>query len=129
MSIFRYNPKNSIIICHCEITGPKLSLALKMAVDTGATYTMISVEAAIAVGCDPFTVRRRIEMTTGSGVEYVPVIIIPEFKTLGVKMTNLEVVCHNLPVESPVEGLLGLNFLNHSKLLIDFSRHVIIPAL
>lgn len=128
MREFPFKPKESLIICHSEIIGPKMKLSIKMALDTGATYTMISVEAAIAVGCDPFQAKRRIEITTGSGVEYVPVVVIPEFKTFGVRIRNLEVICHNLPPQSPVEGLLGLNFLNQSKLLIDFGRHKITAA-
>jgi len=125
MAEFFFDPKHSIIICHGEVIGPKLELSVKMALDTGATYTIIPIEAAVAVGCDPSRSKKRIEITTGSGVEYVPLIIIPQFRAFGMRVKNLEVICHNLPTQSPIEGLLGLNFLNKSKLIIDFSRHII----
>ncbi len=125
MAEFKFNPKQSIIICHADIVGPKVELSLKMALDTGATYTMIPAEAAVAIGCDPLRSRRKIEITTGSSTEYVPVITVPKFRALGVEIKNMDVVCHDLPPQSPVEGLLGLNFLKKAKVIIDFSKNTI----
>jgi aspartyl protease family protein len=125
MPEFKLDPEQSIIICHAEIVGPRAELSLKMVLDTGATYTMIPIEAALSVGCNPLRSRRKIEITTGSGIEYVPLITVSKFKALGVEIKNMEVVCHNLPTQSPVEGLLGLNFLKKSKAIIDFSKNAI----
>ena len=125
MSKFKFGPEQSIIICHAEIASSKGELSLKMAVDTGATYTMIPTEVAIAIGCDPLRSRRKIEITTGSGIEYVPVVAVPKFRAFGIELKNMDVVCHNLPPQSPVEGLLGLNFLKKAKLIIDFSKNII----
>ena len=44
MPIFKFDPQKSVIFCHAEIAGKGIELSLKMAVDTGATYTMIPVE-------------------------------------------------------------------------------------
>ncbi len=96
-----------------------------MAVDTDATYTMIPIEAAVAIGRDPSCSRRRIEITMGSGIEYVSLITVPKFRAFGIEIKNMEVICHNLPTPSPVEGLLGLNFLKKAKLIIDFSQNTI----
>jgi len=125
MPEFKFEPKQSIIICHAEIVGQKVELSLKMALDTGATYTMIPVEAAVAIGCDPLRSRRKIEITTGSSTEYVPLITVPKFRALGVEIKNMDVVCHDLPPQSPVEGLLGLNFLKKANVIIDFSKNTI----
>jgi len=125
MPKFKFNPRESIIICHAEITNQKIELSLKMALDTGATYTMIPIEVAIAVGCDPLRSRRRIEIITGSSVEYVPLITVPKFRAFGVEIKDMEVICHNLPSQSPVEGLLGLNFLKKSRVVIDFYKNMI----
>ena len=122
---FKFDSKQSIIICHAEIASQKVELSLKMALDTGATYTMIPIEAAIAIGRNPLRSQCKIEITTGSSVEYVPVIIVPKFRAFGVEIKNMEVICHNLPHQSPVEGLLGLNFLKSAKAIIDFSKNII----
>ena len=41
------------------------------------------------------------------------------------EIKNMEVICHNLPLHSPVEGLLGLNFLKKVKVIIDLSDNII----
>ena len=76
MPEFKFGRKQSVIICHAEIVGSGVELSLKMAVDTGATYTMIPIEAAVAIGCDYLHPHHKIEITTGSSVEYVPLITI-----------------------------------------------------
>lgn len=125
MPEFKFDPRQTIILCHAEIANQGIELSLKMAVDTGATYTIVPTETAVAIGCDPLRTRRRIEITTGSSVEYVPLIIVPKFRAFGVEIKNMEVICHNLPAQSPVEGLLGLNFLKKARIIIDFSRSII----
>ncbi|MFH0924430.1 MAG: retropepsin-like aspartic protease [bacterium] len=125
MPKFTFNPNHSIIICHGQIVSPKIELSLKMAIDTGAIFTIIPVESAVAVGQDPFISKRRIEITMGSSIEYVFIITLPVFKALGIEIKDMEVVCHNLPSPSPVEGLLGLNFLKRAKAIINFSNNTI----
>lgn len=125
MPEFKFNPKQSIIICHAEIAGPKTELFLKMALDTGATYTMVPFEAAEAIGCSPSRSQRKIEITMGSGIEYVPIITVPKFRAFGIEIKNMEVICHNLPTPCPVEGLLGLNFFKEAKIIINFSKNTI----
>lgn len=125
MPEFKFDRKQSIIICHAEIVGSGVELSLKMAVDTGATYTMIPIEAAVAIGCDYLRPHHKIEITTGSSIEYVPLITIPKFKAFGIEIKNMEAICHNLPTQSPIEGLLGLNFLRKAKIIIDFSESII----
>ncbi|MBI1883893.1 MAG: hypothetical protein HYS08_06770 [Chlamydiae bacterium] len=34
-------------------------------------------------------------------------------------------ICHNLPPESTIEGLLGLDFLKKAKVILDFSKGMI----
>ena len=126
MAEFRFDPKQHIVICHAEIKGPKLELSLKMALDTGATFTMIPFEAALAIGCDPLRSRHKIDIITGGSIEYVPVITIPKFRAFGIEVKNMEAVIHNLSTQSPVEGLLGLNFLKKAKVVIDFSKNKVI---
>jgi hypothetical protein len=48
MNKFHLNTKLGIILCHAEISNPDQPFVIKMALDTGATYTMVPFEAAIA---------------------------------------------------------------------------------
>ncbi len=125
MSKFRFDITREIILCKVKLTNNKQSIISKLAVDTGASFTMISVETALSIDIDPSNAARHIEITTASGVIFAPVIKIPSFECFGIKIKNLEVICHNLPPESCVEGLLGLNFLKAAKVIIDFSKNTI----
>jgi len=105
--------------------GPEGTKVLRMAVDTGATFTIIPVETAISIGCDPIRFKKRIEFITPSGTEYAPVVTIPLVKAFGFTVKNVKVFCHNLPPQSPVEGLLGLSFLKHFNIHLKFKEKVL----
>lgn len=96
-----------------------------MAIDTGATYTIIPVETAILIGCNPVTPSRRIEIIMGGSTEYLPIVNIPEVKIFGIKLKKIEVICHNLPPKSPVHGLVGLNILRHFNVWFKFKSYIL----
>lgn len=100
----------------------KRAVALRMLIDSGATYTMIPRKAALAIGLDPPMALRRIPVITASAVEYVPLLRIPKFRCLGLQLRDLEIACHDLPPESAVEGLLGLNVLREFKAFQQFEH-------
>ena len=84
--------------------------------------TSIPNETALAIGCDPSKPKKRIEMITASGTEYVPVVIIPEISFLGFRLKNIEAACLNLPPQSIVSGLLGINVLKNFDILLAFLK-------
>ena len=96
-----------------------------MALDTGAILTMIPIETALAIGYDPANAKRRTEMITVSGVEYAPQLIVRAVRVLGQTVGTLDVVCHDLPAQSPVKGLLGLNVLRHFNVHLNFLRKIL----
>jgi len=122
---FNLDADKGIILCKAKLTNKKSSVILKLAVDTGASATMVSIEAAMAIGINPSRSIHSVEVSTASGMILAPIIKIPSFKCFGVEVKNLQVFCHTLPPQSPVEGLLGLNFLKDAKVIIDFSRNII----
>ena len=71
-----------MIIVRSELFGPSGIIILRLALDTGATSTMISVGPLAAVGYDPSLVSDRVQVTTGSGVEFVPRIQISRLTAL-----------------------------------------------
>ena len=72
---------------------------------------------------NPMLDRQRI--VPGSGIEFAPRATVRSATAIGQKVTNLDVLCHDLPPESGVDGLLGLNFLRHFKLTIRFRKGII----
>lgn len=109
------------LIVHA-ICSAKRTIAIRMLVDTGATYTMIPRKAALAIGLDPTSATRHRAIITASAVEYVPLLRVPRWRCLGIELRNFECLCHDLPPESAVDGLLGLNFLSHFPPFARFQR-------
>jgi clan AA aspartic protease (TIGR02281 family) len=125
MRRFEFDTTQGLILCKAKLTNRRRSNFIKLVVDTGASISMISVETALVIGIDPSKSTHRIEITTAGGIILAPIIKIPSFKCFGIEIKNMEVLCHNLPSQSPVEGLLGLNFLKKSKVIINFSDNII----
>jgi len=119
MNKYPLNITLGIIPVYARIVGPRQKQWIKMALDSGATYTLIPIETAIATGYNPVASKRSIEISTASGIVLAPIIIIKSLICFGKKMNDIEVVCHNLPPQSPVRGLLGLNFMK------DFNLHLL----
>ncbi len=107
-----HNPP-SLLLVYAELQGPRGRTMLRLALDTGASYTMLPPEKLVIVGYTPHTTKRTIEILTASGSEWTPLLQIASLRFLGCEVKNLDVVSHALPPTSPVEGLLGLNALHH----------------
>jgi predicted aspartyl protease len=118
MTTFR--PKQGLIIIPVELFGSSGSTILRMALDTGATYTIASAEMLTAIGYEPSLVKSRIQIITGSGLVSAPKIIIQRVDALSQSRTSFPVLAYTLPKSSGIDGLLGLDYLRHRTLAIDF---------
>ena len=74
------------------------------------------------LGYDPVASTRRIPLTTVSGEEIAPIITMDSISVLGKPVRNVDVICHDLPPTSRVDGLLGLSYLRNFKLTLDFKN-------
>jgi aspartyl protease family protein len=115
-----FDPRQGLIVVNAELEGPSGSIVLRLALDTGATGTLVNVSMLAAVGYDPAMAPTRLHVTTGSGVEYVPQVIVSKLMALGEQRINFPVIGHTLPPSATVDGLLGLDFLRQRHLTIDF---------
>jgi predicted aspartyl protease len=121
----RFNPNRGLIIVPAELTGPTGAAILRLALDTGATGTLVNASMLVAVGYDLALAPERIEMTTGSGMEYAPRIAVSKIRALGQTRDNLPILGHTLPPSSGVDGLLGLDFFRGQIFTVDFQNGVI----
>jgi len=118
---FRFDSTQGLVIAMAELTGPSGSAIVRLALDTGATGTLINTAIMVSVGYDPGVSPDRVQVTTGSGVEFVPRVKLEKIEALGRERTDFPVLCHTLPASASVDGLLGLDFFRGLKLNIDFS--------
>ena len=123
-----YDPSVSSIVVDLLLQAAPggSSLLIPVVLDTGASLTIVATDIMAQLGYDPANpALDRQRILTGSGVEFSPRATVRSATTIGQKVTNLDVLCHDLPPESGVDGLLGLNFLRHFKLTIRFRKGII----
>lgn len=92
----------------------------KMILDTGASHTILSF--AVARDLSLWAQRRSTSMTmhTAGGTVQADVLPIASIKIGAVEVQDLDVVIHDLPEAPPaIDGLLGLNVLNHFTVTLD----------
>jgi predicted aspartyl protease len=122
---FAFNPKQGPVIVSTRLRGPAGELVLRFLLDTGATTSILSWEAAVLLGYDPSANKARVRITIGSGVEFAPRISIGKIEALGMERLNFSILCHTLPPSAGVDGLLGLDFLRGHRVVMDFRAGLI----
>ena len=117
-----FDPKEGLIIVPTRLWGPSGDTVIRLALDTGATGSMINWDLIVLLGYDPAATPNRVQMTTGSGVEFVPVVSIQKIQALNFIKNDFAILCHTLPPTATVDGVLGLDFFRDKKLSIDLRR-------
>jgi predicted aspartyl protease len=117
---FPFNPDEGPVLVRARLSGPKGDALARMVLDTGATSTLLNWHVAVLLGYDPSIAPTRIQITTGSGVEFAAQITIERIEALGRVLLAFPVLCHTLPPSAVVDGLLGLDFLRGQHVVLDF---------
>ena len=117
---FAFDPARGLIVVGAELWGPSGSCVLQLALDTGATSTLVNVGMLVAIGYDPALTADRVQVTTGSGIEFTPRVVLERVSALGQERPGFPVLAHTLPPSASVDGLLGLDFFRGLNLAIDF---------
>jgi len=117
--------KANVIVFKVLLQNRSVKRMINMVFDTGASICTVPSETAIALRCDPSKPKKRIEMITASGIEYVPIIVIPRFTLLGFELKNVETACLNLPSKSSSASLMGLNVIRNFDIFLAFSKKIL----
>jgi predicted aspartyl protease len=99
--------------------------AFSVALDTGASITTIPSQVAIDLGYDLSNPKQEVDILASSGIFTAKIITVRKLTAIGETVENIDVLCHDLPEDSIVEGLLGLNFLQYFDIKISFSTGTI----
>ncbi len=121
----KFDPTQGLIVIPTRLYGFHTDALVRFALNTGATSSMINWDVAVLLGYDPASSKERIQVTTGSGVEFAPRINIKKVEALGKSLENFPILCHTLPPSATVDGLLGLDFFRGVQLVIDLKTGII----
>lgn len=104
---YQFDPAQGLIVVPVRLFGPAGDMILRLALDTGATSTLINSEIIILLGYDPAASPDRIQVTTGSGIEFCRRIKIRQIEALGRTVGDFLIFSHTLPPTSQVDGCWG----------------------
>ncbi len=120
-----FDPTQGLIVIPTRLHGLHIDTIVRLALDTGATASMINWDVAVLLGYDPASSKERIQVTTGSGVEFAPRIVVKKVEVLGRSLENFPILCHTLPPSATVDGLLGLDFFRGVRLMVNLREGII----
>jgi Aspartyl protease len=122
---FSFHPARGLIPVPVDLKGPAGQTLVRLALDTGATGTMIGLAPLQLVGYDPTSMGLPISANTAGGVIQAYRLPVLALTGLGQTRNNFLVAARDLPLGSSVEGVLGLDFLRGNILTIDFIQGAI----
>ena len=117
---YPFDSSEGLIVVAARLHGPRGEMVVRLALDTGATASLINTDLLTSLGYETSLNSPHINITTGSAVVSVTETLLHRIDALGKTVYDLQVVSHTLPETAGVDGLLGLDFLRGSRLVLDF---------
>lgn len=97
-------------------------------IDTGATLTIIHPDALQLAGINLKQPKKTVQLKTANGALRVPVFQLRSMALGDQQVNNIEVGGIAMSGMGSVNGLLGMNFLNHFKFTLDQQQQLILLA-
>ncbi len=79
----RFDPQTGLVVVPTHLWGPAGHTIVRLALDTGASGSVVGWSTLRLVGYDPAVVSERIQLITGSGVEFAPRLVVERLTALG----------------------------------------------
>ena len=120
-----FNPQEALIVVMARVHGPAGITRVRLALDTGATSSIVAREALELIGYNPTRSSDRVRVVTGSAIERAPLITVGRIEGLGRERRDLRILAYAIPSAAGVDGVLGLDFVRGWRLTIDFRAGLI----
>jgi len=123
-TVVQYHKQDSMIIVDATVNQ---HLRRPFAIDTGATYTVISPKIAEALLIVPVAPNApHVTLQTANGRIRVPLINLKSVSIGDLVVPNVMAAVHEFDDTSQISGLLGLNFLNRFQMTVDATKHQLV---
>ena len=77
------------------------------------------------MGIDTIFSKKHVDIVTASKIEKAPLVSIDAISVTDKTEERVDVLVHDLPKNSYVDGLLGLSFLRNFNIYIDFKEGIL----
>ncbi len=94
--------------------------------DTGAARTLITPDVALELGLDLRTPLRQERIASVHQVVSAPLVRLSSLQIGAQHLANVETLVLPLPAELRVDGLLGVNVLEHFRTTFEFAQATIV---
>lgn len=118
--VINYQQQNAAIIIPVTLNNTFTTLFI---VDTGATYTVLSREAAAKLLLTPGFNAPQVTLQTANGNIQAPLVNLQSIAVGNMITPNVTAAIHDFHETSGISGLLGLSFLNRFKMTVDATNH------
>ncbi|HEX8597278.1 MAG TPA: retropepsin-like aspartic protease [Chloroflexia bacterium] len=116
-----FDPKAGLIVVPARISGPTGEIIARLAIDTGSTTSTLSRYMLISLGYNVDEVARDVRVTTASGTELAARVWLTRINVMNHKREQFSILSYTLPESTTVDGVLGLGFLQGTRLTLDFA--------
>ena len=124
MTQLRFDPEAGLLVFPCTIEYENIRTVL-LALDTGSSLTIIRESALRSIGYSPESINEFVTFGDASQTHLVPKVTL-ELLSLGdAKIEHIEALAYTMPEEYGIHGIIGLNFLRHFKLSLDFEQGIL----
>ena len=108
MGHISFNPTDELIVLRLTVDGINADdfRNVGVALDTGASDTSIPTKVALDLGYDLSNPKHSVRLTTGGGTVPAKIITVRKLTAIGEAVENIDVLCHDLPAESTIDGVL-----------------------
>jgi clan AA aspartic protease (TIGR02281 family) len=117
-----FEKHGSVVIIGATLNG---TTPVKLVLDTGASFTMISSATAKQLDIDASQNARSMPFQTANGMIHAPLINLDSISVAGLELKNLTAAIHDAMPDSAAAGLLGLNFLTNFRMDIDTDKGIV----
>ena len=121
MTELHFNPNAPLIIFPCTIEYRDIR-TVWLAFDTGASTTVIRESALRDIGYAPELINEFASFGDASQSHLVPKFTLKSLSLAGARVENIEALAYTIPEEHGIDGVVGLNFLRHFKITLDFGQ-------
>jgi len=116
--------EDSLILVRAEINGTPVSMAL----DTGASHTIIDLTALMLAGIFPNEKSQTVLLETAKGIIEAKLTTLDSFKSLNKKFDDFEIQTYDFTaagILSEYDGVIGLDFFQNTHFCIDLQENSI----